>query len=631
MSTHDPKHPAPSAPGVEREVEQEVEAIHVPRGKSRARYVLTIVLLIFILVIFVVSDLFQGAFSRSGRGGEGPFVEWDHPRLGRRTIGDRDFVLERRRVEDFYRVLGVDRRQLRELTSDENIARTVIVDELAREAGVEFTDSELRDFVKGRFNDAATYTQMLRGAQVSAVDFEAVLRRMLRIQRYEALLTELVSQPDAVEIEKAWKEQHKQHSLELVTFRVDLDDPQLLAKLPDQAGLSTWYDGLDNLRKRQMFSADWRPERVGAELAYFSLDGGDASALIARYPRPEGVDVEQLARDFHSQFAHLRFRRAEEKADAADARERLYYSFEEVAERARAEALAHAAWLDFANELRSKGAAGGEVELASEAVALGLAFVRESAPKSQLDWTATPTLGSPVLSEAVMRASRGDRFVSPMVTDKHLILGRVTERLEAGAPAFAEVAARVEEEWRKDQAYEMARADAGKLVEACKPPIVDGVQAQPQADSAHFAAQAAELGREAVLVDWFDAARLPTDVGEGEGDVQHFLRELKLGARSAITSIPDAVMGPYTSTDKQRVFVPRYIGNREPPQVTIEPREFRGLESNALRASREQTSKELFGRAGLERNFGLRFPRRADAPPEGEDGAPPAEDAGQQG
>ncbi len=631
MSTHDPKHPASSAHEVEREVEQEVEAIHVPRGQSRTRYVFTIFLLIFILVIFVVSDLFQGAFSRSGRDGEGPFVEWEHPRLGRRAIDDRDFVLERRRVEDFYRVLGIDRRQMRELTNDENIARTLIVDELAREAGVEFTDKELRAFVKERFNDAATYAQVLNSAQVTAADFQEVLRRMLRVQRYEALLTDLVSQPKSAEIEKAWKEQHQQHSLELVTFRVNLDDPQIAAKLPDQAGLSTWYDGLDALRKRQMFSAEWRPDRAGAELAYFSFDGGDASALIARYPRPEGADLEQLARDFHSQFAHLRFRRPEEKADAADARERLYFSYDEVAERAKAEALAHAALLDFANEMRNKSAAGGEIDFASEAVSVGLAFVREATPKSQLDWTSMPTVGSPVLSEAVMRASRGDRFISPMVTDKHLILGRVTERLEAGPPAFAEVAARVEEEWRKDQAYELARADAGKLIEACKPPMVDNVQPQPTATAAEFAAKAAELGREAVLVDWFDQADLPTDVGADESDTQHFLRELKLGARSAITSVPDAVMGPYTSTDKQRVFVSRYIGSREPPEVAIEPREFRGLEANALRASREETSEQLFGRAGLERNFGLRFPRRVETPPEGEEGAPPAEGEGQQG
>lgn len=613
-----------------QDAEQEIETIHVPRGKSRARYVLTIFLLIFILVIFVVSDLFQGAFSRTGGGGDSAFVEWNHPRLGLRSIGYRDFVMERRRVEDFYRVLGVDRRQLRDLTSDENIARTLLLDELAVEAGVEFTDSELRAFVKERFSDAATYARMLEGAQVAAVDFQEVLRRMLRVQRYESILSELASQPEAAEIEKGWKEQHKEHSLELVTFHVDVDDPQVLAKLPDQAGLSAWYDGLEALRKRQMFSAEWRPERVAAELAYFNFDGGDSTALVARYPRPAEQDVEQLGRDFHSQFAHLRFRRPEEKADATDARERLYFTYDEVAERAKSEALAHAALLDWSNELRAKVASGGEIELASEAVAMGLAFVREATPKSQIEWTSMPTLGGPVLSDAVMRASRGDRFVSAMVTDRQIVLGRVTERLEAGPPAFPEVAARVEEEWRKDAAYESARLRANALVEACKPPLVDGVQPQPMATAETFAEKAAEAGLAVVLVEWFDQSKLPTDVDPGESDVQHFLRELRLGARSAITSIPDAVMGPYTSTAKERIFVSRYIGSREPPTVVIEPREFRGLQANALRKSQQQFSQELFGTAGLERNFGLRFPGRV-APVEGEEGAPPVEGDGSQG
>ncbi len=620
MSNHDPKSPEHLA----HEVEQEVETIHVPRGKSRARYVMTIGLLVFILVIFVVSDLFQGMFARRGGSGpEGPFMEWNHPRLGTRSVGARDFVLERRRVEDFYRVLGVDRRQLRDLTSDDNIARTLILDELAQEAGVEFTDSELRALIKERFTDAATYKQILEAVRVTPTDFQEVLRRMMRVQRYEQSLAELVAQPDAAEIEKNWKEQHKQHSLEVVTFPASSDDPEVALNLPDDAGFAAWYDGLDATRKRQLFAAQWKPERAAAELAYFAFEGGDATALIARYPRPEGTDLDQLARDFHSQFAHLRFRRPEEKTDAADARERLYFTFDEVADRARVEAQAHAAMLDWSNDLRSRIAAGTEVDLAGEAVALGVAYSREATPKSQLEWSAAPELGGPVLSDSVMRASRGDRFISAMVTEKQIVLGRVIERLEAGAPPYSEVADAVIVEWRKDKAQELARARAGKLVEACKPPIVEGVQSQPIADAETFAVKAAELGAAVESTGWIDQSKLPVDVAPEEGHLQHFLRELKLGARSALTSIPDAVMGPYTSTDKTRVFVARYIGSRDAPEVRIEPREFRGLEANALRDSQQKVSENLFGKAGLELNFGLRFPGRTESeegiPPEGVD------------
>jgi hypothetical protein len=618
MSKHDPQSPEPSA----HEVEQEVETIHVPRGKSRARYVMTIGLLVFILVIFVVSDLFQGMFARRGGGGsDGPFMEWNHPRLGQRSVGMRDWVLERRRVEDFYRVLGVDRRQLRDLTGDENIARTLILDELALEAGVEFTDAELRALIKERFGDGATYKQILDTVQVAPADFQEVLRRMMRVQRYESSLSELVAQPDAEQIEKSWKEQHKQHSLEVVTFPASSDDPEVALNLPDEAGFAAWYDALDAVRKRQLFQAQWKAERVSAELAFFAFEGGDATALIARYPRPEGTDPEQLARDFHSQFAHLRFRRPEEKADAADARERLYFTFDEVAERARAEAQAHAALLDWSNDLRSRIAAGAEVDLAAEAVALGLSYSREATPKSQLEWSAAQTLGGPTLSDSIMRASRGDRFISALVTEKQMVLGRVIERVEAGAPPYAEVADAVVVEWRKDKAQELARQRAGKLVEACKPPLVDGVQAQPMANAEAFAVKAAELGAAVESTDWFDQSKLPVDVAEGEAHVQHFLRELKLGARSALNSIPDAVLGPYTATDKARVFVARYIGSRDAPEVVIEPREFRGLESNARRESQQKVSDELFGKAGLERNFGLRFPGRAEP----EDAVPPIE------
>jgi hypothetical protein len=335
--------------------------------------------------------------------------------------------------------------------------------------------------------------------------------------------------------------------------------------------------------------------------------------------------LTQLARDFHSQFAHLRFRRAEEKTDAADARDRLYFTFDEVADRARSEALAHAALLDWSNDVRARIATGAQVDLAAEAVSLGLAYAREATAKSQLEWSSAPVLGGAMLSDAVMRASRGDRFVAPVMTEKQLVVGRVTERLDAGAPPFADVSERVALEWRKDKAQEFASARANKLVEACKPPMVDNVQTEPKADAEAFLTKAAEQGVAVESSDWIEQSKLPVDVAADEPGLQYFLRESRMGARSVYTATADAVRGPYVSADKSRVFVARFVGSREPPQVAIEPREFRGLESNATRDSQKKFSDELFGKAGLERNFGLRFPGRsagnADGDPAGEPAA----------
>lgn len=606
MSQKDPH----SAPHHGHEVEQEVETIHVPRGKSRARYVMTIILLIFILVIFVVSDLFQSAFTRGGADEGGPFMQWNHPVHGERSVGYRDFVMERRRTEDFYRVLGVDRRQLRELTNDENLARTMILDELALEAGVEFTDKELRTLIRERFGDAATFQAMLDAAGVAAIDFQESLRRLMRAQRYESMLTGLMAQPDPSLIEKSWKEQHKEYALEVAVFAANVDDPQIAFNLPDQAGLQQWYDELDVNRKRAMFGAEWKPERAAAELAYFNFESGDGAALQARYPRPEGTDVEQLANDYHSQFAHLRFRRPEEKADETDARARLYFTLEEIADRARSEALTHAAMKDWAADVRARTLAGETVDLAGEAVALGVSFVREATPKSQLEWSSMPVLGSSSLADNVMRAARGDRLVTLLLTETAIAFGRVTERLDAGAPAFDEVADKALLEWRKQKAQDIARERAGQLVEACKPPKVDNVQPQPMADGESFALKAGEVGVAVEATGWFDQADLPTVVGEDESGVRHFMRELRLGARSALNTVPDAVMGPYTSADKMRVFVARLIGSRDPEQLDIEPREYRGLVSNAMRARQQEFSEQFLGKAGLERNFGLRFPGR---------------------
>jgi hypothetical protein len=221
-----------------------------------------------------------------------------------------------------------------------------------------------------------------------------------------------------------------------------------------------------------------------------------------------------------------------------------------------------------------------------------------------------------------MRASRGDRFISGAVTEKVLLVGRVLERLESGPPPFAEVAEAAATEWKNERAQKMARDRAGQLVEACKPPLENGVQPQPIAGSSEeFAQKAAEQGVAVVSTDWFDQATLPSDAGPSDDDLRHFLRELKGSARTALSTIPNAVMGPYVSTDKSRVFVARYIGVREAPEVKLAPRDFRSLQATAQRQRQDQFSKELLGQAGLERNFGLRFPGRTGEDPN----APPPE------
>jgi len=111
-------------------------------------------------------------------------------------------------------------------------------------------------------------------------------------------------------------------------------------------------------------------------------------------------------------------------------------------------------------------------------------------------------------------------------------------------------------------------------------------------------------------------------------DIEHFKRELRLAARSALQSVPDAVLGPYTSTDKSRIFVVRYVGSREPETLAIEPREFQGLRQTAERERQREVGEDLFGVKGIERSFGMRFPGRVDneIPPEA--GIPPEEQQG---
>jgi hypothetical protein len=647
MAKHRPHDEAPKTP-VAAPAD---ETIHVPRGKNRARYLLTIGLLVFILVIFVVSDLFQNAFRRSPVE-SGPYFVWEHPTLGRQEWSDVDFVREHRRFDNVLRILRAQ--EIDAFLEDEQLARLLVLDRLAQEAGVEVSDDDLRRTLReggmilisrpsletsdGLFDqfyfpvprfDAATYKQVLAAMDTKASEFQETLRRLMRIERYESLMT-VAAEPGPDEIESAWKERHEEHQFDFVAFDVGAARAEAETQVPDEAALRAWYDGLDPGRKRQLFGAEWKPDRMAAELVAWPFDKeGEPQALLEKHPRPADADLEELARNYHTQFKNVRFRRPEEKADAPTADERLYFGFDEVADAARREARIHAAMVDASLALQSRLKAGETVDLGELASELGLNLVAEADPKTVAQWGEYPVVGDPMLASQIQRASRGaERFVPLSLTQKALAFGRTTQRVEAGPPPFEEVAAKVAEEWKKDHALEAAKAKAQALYDqlAVAPPTTEPIEAPlegaqpPVVEAATFAAQADALGSKVETTDWVDEAGLGLgELADEPTEVERFVAELGRAARPAVETEPGAVSGPIVSLDKERVYVVRHAARREPEQVAIEPKEFGELFANAQFEHRSQVRNAMFGLEALQRKYALAFPGRRQAEPE----APP--------
>lgn len=632
MSTHhEPEHnPTPE------ELAAGDEPVHVPKGQSRARFLIILGLMIFTLIIYVVPSEFT-QFFRASDPGETSYVTWQHPTDGTQAMGGRQFMAEKRKLQNLMYAIGS--RGLNDFLDDEQVGRMLVLDRLALDAGIQITDNELRETIRDGgfivlsrpsakveagfpefflqvppFGDAATFARVLESVGTTAVDFQETLRTLLRIERYESFLS-LAAQPRPADIEAAWKKAHQQYGFELVTFDVAAAAKEVEARTADEATLRGWYDALDPNTKRARFSAEWGAERTSAELLIWNAaDTSEPTKLLEKFPLIEGVDAEALAKDYYNQFANVRFRRAEENAAGATAAERLYKPYEEVADLARRESRIHRALVDYSADAQMRLRTGlTSDQLALEAAEFGLAYVRDDEPRTQADWSTYPGVGDAMLAERILRASRSDRFIPLYVGPTSIVFGRTLVRVEAAAPAYEAVAEKVLVEWRKDQSFELANGKAKQLYESCS----NGPTAtEPLViDAATFAAKAQAVGATVADAGWIDEADLTGDPVDAPTDRDRFVRELAFTGR-ALLAITDSTVGtPLVAMDRERIFVARKVGVRDPETITIEPREFQQLAGQASLERVRDVRDQLIGLKGLEARYGLAFPARPKETP----------------
>ncbi|MCC7012543.1 MAG: hypothetical protein IT454_08285 [Planctomycetes bacterium] len=657
MSNQDASHHEEPTP---EELAAKDEQVHVPKGQSRTRFFMILGLMIFTLIIYVVPSQFQQLFQR-GNPADKAFFVWKHPTDGAQELSVIDFQHERQRVlqfvgvvENLWRAYGRSMRIDSSFTENEQVARLIVLDRLARDAGVEISDKELiaalRDgcplslsrpapaganeppqyelYVPGG-RDGETLKSVTQGARSTPREFEEALRWMLRVQRFEALLS-LAVEPDGAAIEAAWKKAHKEHSFDFVVVDIEASRPEADAQAPDEAGLRAWFDGLDASRKRSAFSADWKPERVSAELLVWKFEeSADASKLLARYPRPEGTDLEQLAQNYYNQFSNVRFRRAEENAAGATAAERLYLPFAEVAERARSESQIHAALVDFSIELQGQLRAGtAGAEWATRAAELGLGCIREDNPKTQPEWSEFLGAGDPMLAGSISRAARGDQFVALSVGTTQVAFGRTLSRVDESAPSFDEVKDKALTEWKNEKVRDLAQVKAQSFVDLLKvkdPGIgaTDPAAGEPLADAASFASKAQTFGLSVQSSGWLDQSKLERSMSETPSEVERFVGEVamiemmfrqfaqqapQLAGSSLIAAADGAVVGPRMAMGGGRYYVIRKAGTREPEKVELRPKDYEMLVQLATEDKAVVTRDEMIGLKALETRYGVAFP-----------------------
>ncbi|HVS18362.1 MAG TPA: hypothetical protein VMT18_07170 [Planctomycetota bacterium] len=623
MST--PKKPDPHP--VAAHAHDDEEVVHVPKGQSKLRFLLTLGLMLFVLVIFTVGDQFMGTFGGGrGQSATAPYMTWQHPTEGAQALTWAEYVGAKRSIDDFFRVQGQN--PGRDQTDDENITYLLITDRLARDAGMEVATAEigriLREGQRGLctpFLNEQNYRAALARWSVTPASFEATLAWLLRVQRYEGLTLFALATPAPSAVEQAWKEQHAEYAFEVVRLaRADQRDAAALEE-PDEVALAAWYEGLEAAEKGRLFRDAFTPERTSAELLSWAPGTALPEGLLERYPAPEGTDPEVAGRNYYDLYQHVRFRRpepAEGEAPAeGESRDQLYLPYDEVAAEAAEQSRVRAALEALLADLRARRAAGEELDLAALAGELGLQLLGDGLPRSREAWREA------VDPEVVIHLSipgEGKLLRAPVVGSSRLWIGQVLETLPSAPPPLAEVQTQAREAWLDQRAGELARerleavydalvAEAGETpAEGAEVPDVVG------ATDEGFAAALSVAGLTASAIDWFDPARAAEARGEEDQDpALAFLLDNYFPGAPRFALEEGQVAAPRASRDGETLWLVRGAGRREPSEVRMRPAEYQMLRQQARYEGLSRVYESTSNPAAVAERYGVAYPGRLES------------------
>lgn len=618
-----PKKPVPAE--VAHVAPEGDEVVHVPKGKSKLRFLLTLGLMLFVLVIFTVGDQLMSTFS--GRpSGTGTYMTWVHPEAGPQAVSYVDYTAARRRLEEFFRAQG--QRVGRQQTEDANITFLLITDRLAQDAGMQVAKTEiarmLREGQRGLcqpFFNKENYLAAMRSQEVTPATFEATLAWLVRVTRFEGLVRSAMATPAPSEVERLWKEQHNQFAFEVVGLRRDDLRADAALEEPDEAALKAWYDALEAGEKGRHFRDQFTPERISAELLSWTPGSALPEGLLARFPAAEEVEPAVSGRNYYDLFQHVRYRRPEPAADVSaaeseeaekapeDLRDELYLPYDEVAESAASEARVRNALEALLADLRARKAAGEALDLAALAAELGLVHESDGLPRSVEAWA--ETIDSELIAHLRMPGA-GNLPRQAVVGSTRLWLSQVLERLPSAPPAFEDVREKAREVWLVQRADELARERLQKVYDALLAQAgtapVEGTPAPAQVDASDeaFAAAVAQAGLALQSIEWFDPARA---AGEPSGDpALEFLQGGYFPGAPLYTLTAGQVAAPQTARDDAAVWLVRSRGKREPPELDLRPSEYESLRQSALFEGLSQVYENASSPEALAERFGVRYP-----------------------
>jgi hypothetical protein len=597
------KEPEKSNPGEvhldpKAQAEHQDDVIIAPRGTKRGRFLMTFLLVVLVLTTFTVSDQILNVFGGGPAGGA--YASWKSPDGETRSLSEPEFMMEKRKLAPIssFAFPGVAEHEV----TDEQVATFLVLEQAARESGVQATDKDIAKFVKDNFLNKEQYLSYPRRYGMTGKEFEEVLRRVIRYRRYLALVSAPMAIADPNAVEKRWKAGHQEYSADYVILPVANLETEARAAAPDAAVLRAWYEALPESE----LVAYRTEERAAAELAALPLDGGfDATRLFAKYPRPEGEDAEAAARDFHAGFSYALYRR-EKPEQGQDFRK----DFDEAKEDALRHAPIYNSMLDWQKDLAARVEKGETPDFAAEAAELGLTYRNQIDPLTRAGWMAlsVPWIGQYTL-QRVFTADQSTGFFPSIVVDaKGFVMGRVTSRVPPRLPDYSEVTEAVLAGWAREEAKKLALAKLEKVRDALgtRPDPNDTTVPpfKPEVDRDTFLKAVADAGLKADRRE-FAEINVPASP-EGDGPDALFFRQNTAIFTNKVGTVPKAELDRAGAN----AFLVRIDGVRDPDVSKMTPKDLQTI--GMQMASQDRNSfvmQGLMSRDSLVEHYGLHMAR----------------------
>ncbi len=539
----------PQNPGATTEKHHEDDLIVVPEGKSRLRYLATIGLVLFLLIIFVVADTFQSALTGGGGAQEDPtYITWKDPVAGtQKQVAEKEFFSTSRKLSmmaatGIFRPFSLDygdqdtTSNRGRIVSEEDVASFLVLEAMATDSGLAVSNEEHRALLEVAFGTAQQLRATATRAGMTVEQFEQVIRRCELVQKLVQLMSRSFMVPDAAAIEAAWQEENPLFKFQVVTAKTEPFLDTARAEAPDDEALAAWFHELPIFRQQNLFTQP----TVTPDVAYVAIGEGaafDPAALLAAYPAPEGTDLEEQARSYHVQNRNSRFRVPKELQMQGTVGEdgelvvpdapKLFYDLEEVREQVDFEAPIHAAMRALLTDLQDRATQGEEIDFAAEAAKYGLTFVE--GPEGGFEREAITTQdpwGSTMIWGQLNFAQEGSVLPSVMVGEKAIVIARARAKREPEEPPFADIREEVVEMWAKERSKELSveTLDYLRQTLAAKPDEVEAADWRPEISVEDLRRSAGEAGYSVVERDWLAQNAVPGDDFNAATPLQRFLR-----------------------------------------------------------------------------------------------------------